>query len=248
MIINNGYNFIIPKSNINAIKNNAVSFCKKQNKYTTVPCGTEYSALASSMTLRTKTIPELTKDVKDSKDISKDRDALICSRIKIAMKDAKAFKESHNQFDYDELCQELILFLIEATDKELCSGTTAPAATIYAKKRDIYFKNLLEADRRTDFLTKEDEKKLKAAEEETYFNQLEQKELQQSIDKELQTIRPREGAAIAIYYGLKGEEPKSYEETAKNFNVHREAIRLAVQSGIKRLRHPVHTQSLKIYY
>lgn len=70
-------------------------------------------------------------------------------------------------------------------------------------------------------------------------------DLQEQIEKIMQTLTPKEADIIKRRFGIGNGHPETLEEVAQNFNVTRERIRQVEANVLRKLRHPSRTKSLK---
>ena len=216
-------------------KNNIGFTSKKLQDCDYMPFGVDYGVLTPFYTKRAKTVQNLINDAKNDINISKDRDALVYRRVKIAIHDAKEFVSKNPQFEYDDICQDLILLLTEATDKELNNEISYSASIYYAHKKRDYFANLLKAHEDNLPYTDEIKREQKTEEEQSYFDELDKEDLKNTVHKCLSTLRPRVHSAIEIYFGLDGQGQKTFEQTADFFNLKRETTRQIIKNGLDNL-------------
>lgn len=64
------------------------------------------------------------------------------------------------------------------------------------------------------------------------------KEIKSNLKKVFKTLTERERIVLTLRFGLDGEEPRTLDEVARVFNVHRERIRQIEAKAIRKLRQP----------
>ncbi|WP_274475055.1 sigma-70 family RNA polymerase sigma factor [Mangrovimonas aestuarii] len=67
------------------------------------------------------------------------------------------------------------------------------------------------------------------------------------INRALDTLSPREGDVIRLYYGIGNHHPMSLEEIGETFDLTRERVRQIKEKGLRRLRHSSKNKILKTY-
>lgn len=77
------------------------------------------------------------------------------------------------------------------------------------------------------------------------FNYSESKIRQESVNRLLSTLTPREEKVIRMRYGFDDNKPKTLEEVGLEFGVTRERIRQIESKAIRRLRHPARIKLLR---
>ena len=243
--INAGFNFLglKPANNnssrfrLNSLKADTFSAGYRKEKDDNI-YGADYSILNPSYTKRTKIIPELVQDNMNGIDISEDRDALILSRVKTATKQAKAFIQAHPQFDYNDICQDLITIIIDCTDKELSGESSVPAPIEYANRKNNYFKQLLIKNSLTAPFEDKYLEILRAEEDEKVIDESKTEELLKELNKYISKLNPRTKAILEYYYGLNGQNPSTLEKTGEKFNLCKESVRRVIAGAERFLRHP----------
>ncbi|VAW11635.1 RNA polymerase sigma factor RpoD [hydrothermal vent metagenome] len=71
--------------------------------------------------------------------------------------------------------------------------------------------------------------------------------LRTEIERALETLTPREGDVIRLYFGLAGHQPMTLEEIGETFELTRERVRQIKEKGIRRLKHTSRSKILKTY-
>ena len=71
--------------------------------------------------------------------------------------------------------------------------------------------------------------------------------LQDTLNKVLDTLTEREEKVIRARFGLDNGKPKTLEEVGEMFNVGRERIRQIEAKALRKLRHPSRSKKLKEY-
>ena len=74
-----------------------------------------------------------------------------------------------------------------------------------------------------------------------------QESLGTEIERDLETLSPRESDVIKLNYGLGGEQPHTLQEIGEMFDLSRERVRQIREKGIRRLRHTSRSKVLKTY-
>ena len=64
----------------------------------------------------------------------------------------------------------------------------------------------------------------------------------------LATLTERERKVLSLRFGLEDGHAKTLEEVGKEFNVTRERIRQIEAKALRKLRHPVRSQTLRSFY
>ena len=64
----------------------------------------------------------------------------------------------------------------------------------------------------------------------------------------LATLTPREEKVLRLRFGLEDGRTRTLEEVGREFNVTRERIRQIEAKALRKLRHPVRSQTLRTYY
>lgn len=217
-----------------------VNFTKKKSEDDVIH-GANYDELKNIDTSRTRTIPELKRDIKDGKDVSSDRAKLILSRVNKALSDAEIFAENHPEFDKDDIKQDLIRIVVEKTTKNLNSNNdtdTFNQAYQYAKEN--YFSKLLEnSSREIPATIKKDRSDIDPIEI------IEKEELKNKINNTINGLHSTEAVVLRMYYGLDGEDAKSVKEIADNFSVSPERIRKILMKAEKKLQFPPRKKELE---
>jgi RNA polymerase primary sigma factor len=78
-------------------------------------------------------------------------------------------------------------------------------------------------------------------------NNLMMESLNEEIKRALDTLSPREGNVLRLYYGLDNQTPMSLVEIGEIFDLTRERVRQIREKGIRRLRHRSRNKILKTY-
>ncbi|WP_196895960.1 sigma-70 family RNA polymerase sigma factor [Aureivirga marina] len=71
--------------------------------------------------------------------------------------------------------------------------------------------------------------------------------LRVEIERALETLTPREGDVIQLYFGLGGNHPMTLEEIGETFDLTRERVRQIKEKAIRRLKHTSRSKILKTY-
>ncbi len=187
--------------------------------------GANYEIIDSLDLKREKTINELREAKAKGTDISEDREKLIYSRIPTALEDAKEFVNSHPQFDYDDICQELIAIVIRKTDSELASDSGYYFfAQGYTYAKNKYFDRLL-----SNYTSEKDAKERYALTHVKFPDEiLKEKETSIVLDKMTdKSLNKREKRTIYLRYGFIDGHCYKLNEIAKILNVeNRRAIQI----------------------
>ena len=69
--------------------------------------------------------------------------------------------------------------------------------------------------------------------------------LREVIERELNTLSPREAQVIKLRFGLYDGRPRTLEDVGKEYDITRERIRQIEAKALRRLRHPSHSRHLK---
>ena len=72
--------------------------------------------------------------------------------------------------------------------------------------------------------------------------------LKEQLEDVLDTLTPREEKVLRLRFGLDDGRARTLEEVGQNFGVTRERIRQIEAKALRKLRHPVRSQSLRSYY
>lgn len=67
------------------------------------------------------------------------------------------------------------------------------------------------------------------------------------IERALETLTPREGDVIKLYFGLNAQHPMSLEEIGETFDLTRERVRQIKEKAIRRLKHTSRSKILMTY-
>ncbi len=67
------------------------------------------------------------------------------------------------------------------------------------------------------------------------------------IERALETLTPREGDVVRLYFGLGGQHPMTLEEIGETFDLTRERVRQIKEKAIRRLKHTSRSKILKTY-
>ncbi len=71
--------------------------------------------------------------------------------------------------------------------------------------------------------------------------------LRVEIERALETLTPREGDVVRLYFGLGDEHPMTLEEIGETFDLTRERVRQIKEKAIRRLKHTSRCRILKTY-
>jgi len=71
--------------------------------------------------------------------------------------------------------------------------------------------------------------------------------LRTEIERALDTLTPREGDVIRLYFGLGGQHPMTLEEIGATFDLTRERVRQIKEKAIRRLKHTSRSKILMTY-
>jgi len=71
--------------------------------------------------------------------------------------------------------------------------------------------------------------------------------LRTEIERALETLTPREGDVIRLYFGLGSQPPMSLEEIGMTFDLTRERVRQIKEKAIRRLKHTSRSKILMTY-
>ena len=71
--------------------------------------------------------------------------------------------------------------------------------------------------------------------------------LREVIERELNTLTPREAHVIKLRFGLYDGRMRTLEEVGKEFDITRERIRQIEAKALRKLRHPSRSKRLKDY-
>jgi RNA polymerase primary sigma factor len=71
--------------------------------------------------------------------------------------------------------------------------------------------------------------------------------LRTEIERSLNTLTPREGDVVRLYYGLNGRTALTLEEIGERFDLTRERVRQIKEKAIRRLKHTARSRMLKTY-
>ena len=71
--------------------------------------------------------------------------------------------------------------------------------------------------------------------------------LKSEIERALETLTPREGDVIKLYFGLNAQHPMSLEEIGETFDLTRERVRQIKEKAIRRLKHTSRSKILMTY-
>jgi len=71
--------------------------------------------------------------------------------------------------------------------------------------------------------------------------------LRVEIERALETLTPREGDVVRLYFGLGDESPMTLEEIGETFDLTRERVRQIKEKAIRRLKHTSRSKILKTY-
>jgi len=77
--------------------------------------------------------------------------------------------------------------------------------------------------------------------------QLLHESLRVEIERALETLTPREGDVVRLYFGLGDEHPMTLEEIGETFDLTRERVRQIKEKAIRRLKHTSRSRILKTY-
>lgn len=67
------------------------------------------------------------------------------------------------------------------------------------------------------------------------------------IERALETLTPREGDVVRLYFGLAGQHSMTLEEIGETFDLTRERVRQIKEKAIRRLKHTSRSKILKTY-
>jgi RNA polymerase primary sigma factor len=67
------------------------------------------------------------------------------------------------------------------------------------------------------------------------------------IERALETLTPREGDVVRLYFGLGDQHPMTLEEIGETFDLTRERVRQIKEKAIRRLKHTSRSKILKTY-
>ncbi len=71
--------------------------------------------------------------------------------------------------------------------------------------------------------------------------------LRTEIERALETLTPREGDVIRLYFGLGDQHPMTLEEIGETFDLTRERVRQIKEKAVRRLKHTSRSKILKTY-
>ena len=71
--------------------------------------------------------------------------------------------------------------------------------------------------------------------------------LRTEIERDLETLTPREADVIRLYFGLGNQHPMTLEEIGETFDLTRERVRQIKEKAIRRLKHTSRSKILKTY-
>lgn len=71
--------------------------------------------------------------------------------------------------------------------------------------------------------------------------------LRTEIERALETLTPREGDVIRLYFGLADQQPMTLEEIGETFDLTRERVRQIKEKAIRRLKHTSRSKILMTY-
>ena len=224
------------------------NFCGRkgvpQRKNEDTPQGIDYSSVNTLDLHRDRTIAEISIAAKNGEDISADRNKLICSRISKAMADAGLFVSEYPEYNLDDVTQDLILFIVHATDYEIKSGKHIFGPD-YVNLRNNYFEKLTKKLDR-DLIIQE---KLKADpstfEWEEDFLNAEQNKVIASV---LETLKPREQEMIKLRFGFGDDVEHTLLSIGKIYNVNKQRVGQILARALWQLRHPSRSRVLKDIY
>lgn len=66
-----------------------------------------------------------------------------------------------------------------------------------------------------------------------------------ALSDALTTLKPQEEKALKLRYGIEDNQPRTLEETAREFNLTRERIRQIEAKALRKLRHPSRSERLR---
>jgi len=75
-----------------------------------------------------------------------------------------------------------------------------------------------------------------------------QQDLIEHLEDSLKLLSPREEQVLRLRYGLGGQEIRTLEEIGSMFGVSRERVRQIEQKGLRKLRHPARSKSLRNFF
>ena len=198
-----------------------INFCSKKQEKNPIVYGINYDTVDFSQQ-QVRGIGKLIQKNLDGDDISATREALIYSRMKSAIMDAEKFIAMYPQFEFNDICQDLILLVINSTNKELNGKLPSGAMVNYASKRVPF--------------QKEHENIAKAEQEQRLLADLENERQRSNIYDALTILKPREADIIIKYYGIDGRGRKTLEQIGNEYNISRERVREIIGNAEKKLR------------
>lgn len=71
--------------------------------------------------------------------------------------------------------------------------------------------------------------------------------LRTEVERALETLTPREGDVIRLYFGLGDQHPMTLEEIGETFDLTRERVRQIKEKAVRRLKHTSRSKILKTY-
>lgn len=205
------------------------------NKIYTIPTGVNYDILNDMDLTRERTVYQMAIAKAKSGDISEEREKLILSRIKTAQDDAAEFCRQHHQFDYDDVCQDLITYVVKMTDSSLNSilDNSTKYWHDYSVSKKRYFQKLL--DQHSEQQTCESMYTLKKENETHKLTELAM--LREVLDSNIKDVlTPDEAQIIHCKYGFNGNAPMVYREIGKLYNVTGTRIEQIVKEALDKLK------------
>ena len=116
-----------------------------------IPRGANYEILKGLDSDLAEEKPEILINSRKG-DILPEREKIFYSRIPYAINDAKAFVEEHPQFEYDDICQDLILILLlkSSTDIKVNDFINSYYGKVYTNYKESYFEDLIKKYNKID--------------------------------------------------------------------------------------------------
>ena len=225
---------------------NNISFAKKAKKADTnnkhgfrMPRGAAYSELKDLNLKRSRTIPEIALAQANNEDVSQDIEKLILSRIQKAQKDAEAFCREHPEFSYDDVCQDLVIYVVKETKRAIKKRNNNIFGPGYEMERKRYFKRILKAQ----------EKRLCGEEEYVSKNMplfvpIEAGIYQEGIRQNLEEVLdPRELSIMLSRYGFE-DRTKTLREIGAEHNLSKTRVAQIEETAKDKLKNAAENQEL----